>query len=162
MFGTTVNSINVLNSLVGSPLANQYGITAPFPGFSALWGSRATVAQALRPFPQYTYIDTYAGQGDHSGHSTYHAAEIKLQKRYGAGLVMQTSYVFSKILTDADDAWGKGYAADQFNRGLEKSIGVVRRDARFQVLGQLSAAFWKRPEMDRLRDRRRGLSATGA
>ena len=72
-FGTTVNSINVLNSQVGSTLANQYGITAPFPGFAALWGTRATVAQALRPYPQYTNIDTYAGQGDHSGHSTYHS-----------------------------------------------------------------------------------------
>jgi len=138
-FGTTVNSINVLNSLVGSPLANQYGITAPFPGFAALWGSRATVAQALRPFPQYTNIATYAGQGDHSGHSSYHAAEFKLQKRYGSGLVMQTSYVFSKILTDADDAWGEGYAADQFNRSLEKSIGSfdVTHDFKFSASYQL-------------------------
>ena len=139
MFGSTVNSINVLNSVVGSPLANQYGITAPFPGFSALWGSRATVAQALRPYPQYSYINTYAGQGDHSGHSSYHAAEIKLQKRYGAGLVLQTSYVFSKILTDADDAWGEGYAADQFNRSLEKSIGAfdVTHDFKFSASYQL-------------------------
>jgi hypothetical protein len=119
-----VNTINVLSSLVGSPLANQYGITAPFPAFSSLWGARATVAQALRPYPQYTNIDTYSGQGDHSGHSTYNAAEVKLQKRYGAGLVLQTSYVFSKLLTNADDAWGNGYAADQYNRGLEKSIGL--------------------------------------
>ncbi len=138
-FGSAVNSINVLNSLIGSPLANQYGITAPFPGFSTLWGSRATVAQALRPYPQYTNIDTYSGQGDHSGHSSYHAAQIKLQKRYGAGLVLQTSYVFSKILTNADDAWGNGYAADQFNRGLEKSIGLfdVTHDFKFSASYQL-------------------------
>ncbi len=138
-FGTTVNSINVLNSQVGSPLANQYGITAPFPGFAALWGTRATVAQALRPYPQYTSINTYAGQGDHSGHSTYHSGQIKLQKRYGSGLVMQTSYVFSKILTNADDAWGNGYAADQFNRGLEKSVGIfdVTHDFKFSASYQL-------------------------
>ena len=139
MFGSVVNSINVLNSVVGSPLANQYGITAPFPEFSALWGSRGTVAQALRPYPQYTIIDTYAGQGDHSGHSTYNAAEVKLQKRYGSGLVMQASYVFSKILTNADNAWGNGYAADQFNRGLEKSIGIydVTHDFKFSASYQL-------------------------
>ncbi len=62
-FGTVAQSTTVLNSLVGSATANAAGITAPFPGFNTLWGSRATVAQALRPFPQYTYIDTYAGQG---------------------------------------------------------------------------------------------------
>ncbi|MFL6414868.1 MAG: carboxypeptidase regulatory-like domain-containing protein, partial [Bryobacteraceae bacterium] len=139
MFGSTVNSINVLNSLVGSPLANQYGITAPFPQFSALWGSRATVAQALRAYPQYTNIDTYSGQGDHSGHSTYNALQVKLQKRYGAGLVLQTSYVFSKLLTDADNAWGTSAAADQYNRGLEKSIGAydITHDFKFSASYQL-------------------------
>ena len=132
-FGTVAQSINVLNSLVGSPTANAAGITAPFPGFNALWGSRATVAQALRPFPQYTYIDTYAGQGDHSGHSTYHALILKFNKRVTSGLTFQTSYVLSKILTDSDTAWGVQYAADLYNRGLEKSIGQfdVTHDFKF-------------------------------
>ncbi len=50
-YGTVAQSITVLNSLVGSPAANAAGVTAPFPGFNTLWGSRATVAQALRPLP---------------------------------------------------------------------------------------------------------------
>lgn len=133
-FGTVAQSISVLNSLVGSPAANAAGVFAPFPSFNSSWGSRATVAQALRPFPQYTNIDTYAGQGDHSGHSTYHALILKFQKRFSAGLTFQSSYVFSKILTDSDTAWGNGvYAADFFNRGLEKSIGQfdVTHDFKF-------------------------------
>ena len=132
-WGTVAQSITVLNSLVGSPAANAAGVFAPFPTFNSLWGSRATVAQALRPFPQYTGIDTYAGQGDHSGHSTYHAAIFKFQKRLSQGLTFTSSYVFSKIITDSDTAWGGGYAADQFNRGLEKSIGAfdVTHDAKF-------------------------------
>ena len=142
-FGSVANSIAVLTSQVGSPLANQYGITAPFPQFSSLWGSRATVAQALRPFPQYTNIDTYSGQGDHSGHSTYHAGEITLQKRYSAGLTMQASYVFSKLLTDSDTAWGAGYAADQFNRGLEKSIGQFDITHDFKISASYDLPFGK-------------------
>jgi hypothetical protein len=100
-------------------------------------GQRATVAQALRPYPQYNLIDTSSGGGDHSGHSTYHAAIIRLEKRYDNGLTFQTSYVFSKLLTDSDSYWpsqalGSGCpgtvlncssAADQNNRRLEKSIG---------------------------------------
>jgi Carboxypeptidase regulatory-like domain len=113
----------LLNSAVTSPAAMAAGITAPFPGFVQLWGSRATVAQALRPFPQYTTIDTAAGGGDHSGHSSYHAAVVKFQKRYASGLTFQTSYVFSKLLTDADSYFPGIAAADQFNRRLEKSIG---------------------------------------
>jgi hypothetical protein len=131
-FGNIQQSTAVLNSNVGSTLANQYGIVAPYPGF------KGTVKQALRPYPQYTLIDTYGGQGDHSGHSTYHSAMIRFEKRYGSGLTIQTSYVFSKLLTDADSYWGNAIggnlnnsgggggcclAADQYNRGLEKSIG---------------------------------------
>ncbi|HEY3741345.1 MAG TPA: carboxypeptidase-like regulatory domain-containing protein [Bryobacteraceae bacterium] len=125
-FGTIAQSTTVLNSQVGSAAANAAGIVAPYAGF------KGTVKQALRPFPQYTYIDTFAGQGDHSGHSTYHAGIISLRKRYGNGFTIQTSYVFSKLLTNADSAWGNNattggnsapVAADQFNRGLEKSIG---------------------------------------
>ena len=131
-FGSIAQSTAVLNSLVGSPTANAAGIAAPFPGFNALFGSRATVKQALRPFPQYTYIDTFGGQGDHSGHSTYHAFVVRLNKRYSNGLTLQTSYVFSKLITDADSYWGNAttsggsgccLAADQYNRRLEKSIG---------------------------------------
>src|SRR5579883_109777 len=142
-FGTVAQSITVLNSLVGSPAANAAGVFAPFPGFNALWGSRATVAQALRPFPQYSYIDTYAGQGDHSGHSTYHALRVQLQKRLSHGLTVQTSYVFSKLLTDADTAWGEGYAADFFNRHLEKSIGAYDVAHDFKFAGEYELPFGK-------------------
>ncbi len=128
---------SLLTQPVNSSAAVAAGITPPWPGFQTLWGSRATVAQALRPFPQYSTIDTASGGGDHSGHSTYHALILRLEKRYTNGLTFQTSYVFSKLLTDADSYWpaqglGSGCpgtvlncssAADQYNRRLEKSIG---------------------------------------
>ena len=114
---------SVLTSSVTSPVAVAAGVTAPWAGFSTLWGSRGTVAQALRPFPQYSTIDTAAGGGDHSGHSTYHAGIVKLEKRLASGLTFQTSYVFSKLLTDSDSYWPGSSAADFYNRGLEKSIG---------------------------------------
>jgi hypothetical protein len=116
--------INVLTSNITSPAAIAAGVTSPFPGFAALWGSRATVAQALKAFPQYGNIDTASGGGDHSGHSTYHAGILKLERRLSTGLTMQTSYVFSKILTDSDSYWPASFAADLYNRGLEKSIGA--------------------------------------
>jgi hypothetical protein len=125
-FGTIDQSTAVLNSSVGSALANANGITAPYPGFTG------TVKQALRPFPQYTTIQTYEGQGDHSGHSAYHAGILRFEKRYAHGITFQASYVFSKIITDADSYWGNNttsggggccLAADQYNRRLEKSLG---------------------------------------
>jgi hypothetical protein len=122
-FGTVAQSTAVLNSKIGSAAANAASIFAPYPNFVAQWGGNATVKQALRPFPQYQAIDTYSGGGDHSGHSTYHAAIIRFEKRYSGGMTFQSSYVFSKILTDSDTYWGSGQAENQFNRRLEKSIG---------------------------------------
>jgi hypothetical protein len=114
----------LLTSSITSPAAVAAGLTPPFPGFVALWGSRGTVAQALRPFPQYANIDTAAGGGDHSGHSTYHAGIVKLERRFSGGMTFTTSYVFSKLLTDSDSYWPGSFAADFYNRGLEKSIGA--------------------------------------
>ncbi|MBA3442633.1 MAG: TonB-dependent receptor, partial [Pyrinomonadaceae bacterium] len=105
------------------------GIREPFPGFSQLWTNNGrslgndTVARALRPFPQYGDIDTGNGNGDRSGHSTYHAGILRLEKRFSQGFLLQSSYVFSKILTDSDN-WGSGGALDHYNRRLEKSIGA--------------------------------------
>ncbi|HZT31873.1 MAG TPA: carboxypeptidase regulatory-like domain-containing protein [Bryobacteraceae bacterium] len=109
---------DLLNSNIDSPAAQAAGIKKPFPTFNR------TVAQALRPFPQFTGIDTASGGGDHSGHSSYHAAMIRLEKRYASGLTFQTSYVLSKLLTDTDSYWPGSAALDQYNRRLEKSIGA--------------------------------------
>jgi hypothetical protein len=56
----------LLNSRIDSAAAVAAGLTAPFPGFIGLWGSSATVRQALRPYPQFQGIDTAAGGGDHT------------------------------------------------------------------------------------------------
>jgi hypothetical protein len=82
-----------------------------------------SVAQAIRPFPQFRDINTAAGAGDKSGHSSYHAWVAKLDKRYGGGLTLQGSYVFSKLITDADGYNPDNGTLDHYNRRLEKSIG---------------------------------------
>ncbi len=136
-----------LNSLVTSPLGIASGIRAPYPTYTntsgpaqdAWWGSGATVGRALRPFPQYGGIDTYSGGGDHSGHSTYHAGIIRYEKRSTGGMTLNASYVFSKILTDSDTYWGSGQALDQYNRGLEKSIGQfdITHNVKFSTIYEL-------------------------
>ena len=126
---------------------------APFPGFNALWGSRATVAQALRPFPQYTDIDTYSGQGDHSGHSTYHACPVEVPEALSLGLTLQSSYVFSKILTDADTAWGERLCRRPVQPRAGEIDRPVRRHARFQVRRGLRSALRQRQPVPHPRSR---------
>jgi hypothetical protein len=116
----TASGRTLLNSLVGGTVANAAGIVPPWSGFNALWGTGATVGQSLRPFPQYSTVDTVNGQGDRIGHSSYNAMQVKFTKRYSSGLTIQASYVFSKLLTDSDS--GGSEPENQFDRALEKSI----------------------------------------
>ncbi len=125
-YGATAAAINLLNSSITSATAVAAGIPIPYPNFtnSTIQHSQS-VAQALRPFPQYLTVDTSQSGGDKSGHSSYNAVVLKLNRRFSGGLTMQWSYTFSKILTDSDTYYANaGFAEDQGNRKLEKSIGA--------------------------------------
>ncbi|HTS25974.1 MAG TPA: TonB-dependent receptor [Bryobacteraceae bacterium] len=122
-----------LGSLVGSAAAIAAGVNGPpwtcGPGsssecvsFNTLFGSSATVSQAMRPFPQYTTINTLDGGGDRIGHSTYHSMMIKYNKRLGSGLTVQGSYSLSKLLTDTDST--ASIPGDMYNLRLLKSIAA--------------------------------------
>jgi hypothetical protein len=106
----------VLNSNINSAAAVTAGIAKPYPTFTG------SVAQALRPFPQYLGIDTAGGGGDHSGNSDYEALIVQLQKRLSSGLTVQTSYVYSKLMTDSEGAALQNNAMDQARHFLDKSI----------------------------------------
>jgi hypothetical protein len=117
---------NVLSSNVNSAAAREFGITRPYANIDCQFSATCapvSIAQALRPYPQYRDINTASGAGDKSGHSSYHAWIVKLDKRYSNGVTLQGSYVFSKLLTDADGYNPDNGTLDHYNRRLEKSIG---------------------------------------
>lgn len=90
--------LSLLTSRVDSAAAQAAGYRAPFPGFTQLWGAQGTVAQALRPFPQYSGVSIY---GSTYGNSNYQSFQYKLDKRYRRGLTGTVAYTWSKFLTDA-------------------------------------------------------------
>src|SRR5262249_7284932 len=109
----------LITANINDPRVVALGIKKPYPSFNR------TLGDAFRRWPQFSSIDTGAGQGDRSGHSTYHAFSAKVERRFGAGLTLQGSYVFSKLLTDADsNNTGNVGSADHFNLHLDKSIGA--------------------------------------
>ena len=118
-------AVNILNSPAGGALALQTGIGLPYANFTNPSVQRTTrnVAQSLRPYPQYLNVVTGTQGGDKSGHSTYHAMVLKVERRFSAGLTFQWNYTLSKLLTDSDSYDGSTTSQDQYNRRLEKSIG---------------------------------------
>ena len=99
------------------------GIAPPYPNFTnpSVQTSR-TVAQALRPYPQYQTVNVQTGGGDKSGTSHYHAGVVKVNQRM-SGLLLQGSYTYSKLMTDADSFSGSSGSMDTARPELEWSVG---------------------------------------
>jgi hypothetical protein len=84
--------------------------TTPFPNFTG------TVAQALKPFPQYGGIsDPWLDVGN----STYNSLQISLNQRLSSGLTFMFNYTYSKEL---DDLVG---VRDPNKDFLEKGPGII-------------------------------------
>lgn len=77
----------LLTESATSSAAKAAGITLPYPGFSG------SVAQALRPYPQY---ETLTSQAAKVGASNYNAGQAVVKKRTSFGLTLDASYTFSK------------------------------------------------------------------
>jgi Carboxypeptidase regulatory-like domain len=116
---------NQLNLLVTDPTSP---VAPPYANFVSDYGGGATVAQALRPFPQYSNIDSDCCL-ENLGQSTYEAMLVKVERRFHSGLNLLASYTYSKTLTDADSALpsfaqfsGGGLSQNSFDLKSEKSL----------------------------------------
>ena len=100
----------ILTSLIGSATAINAGFKVPYAGFPLT----ATVAQSLRPYPQFSsgLSPMWAPLGD----SWYDSLQVKATKRYSYGLTASLAYTWQKEL-----ATGQGIN-DVFNRVNQKSI----------------------------------------
>ena len=85
---------SLLTKNINDPAVKAAGYSEPFPGFAAGWGGGATLAQALRPYPQYgTVLMINSGVGK----TWYDSFQGKIERRFGA-LNLMASYVMSKTL----------------------------------------------------------------
>jgi hypothetical protein len=81
---------NDLNTQVTNPF---YGLV----GTGTLAQPTVAKGQLLRPFPQYTNL--FLG-GGYNGNSTYHALQVKAEKRFARGGSLLAAYTFSKLISD--------------------------------------------------------------
>lgn len=79
----------LLTSTANTTNLAKAGISAPYPGFTG------TIAQALRPYPQYS---TLTSLGAKAGNSVYNAGQVLYKIRPTHGLMLNANYTFSKLL----------------------------------------------------------------
>ena len=104
----------VLQAQIGSPEALAAGIQAPYAGFVG------SVQQALRPFPQFTYITEKA---QINGHSDYHSLQARAQKNFSDHMSALVSFTWAKNITNSSDQFStfNAYPLDTGNRRAEKA-----------------------------------------
>jgi hypothetical protein len=111
----------ILASPVNSAAASRFQNRIPYVGFP----TTQTVAQSLRPFPQFTGL---APTGAPLGSTWYDALQIKATKRFSHGLDFTWNYTFSKeLMLGADNDTGGGVINDVFNRANNKQLSSFSR-----------------------------------
>lgn len=117
---------NLLPKDITDPDVIAAGFRAPYSGFTG------SLAQALRPFPQYLGVGIM--NTANVGNSTYHSLQTKVERQFSSGLFLLSTYTWSKSITDANSALGGFFspsARDNYNRSLEKALSVFDSPHRF-------------------------------
>lgn len=112
------------------------------PATSILGRPTVTVAQLLRPYPQFGNVVSY---GQNLGHSSYHSLQLKVSRRLVDGLTFTGGYTFSKLIDDlTSNSINLSIQIlnyqDYHNRRADKSLSNF--DVRHRVVGNVS---WELP-----------------
>lgn len=108
--GASLLAQNLTPTTLAQVQAQFPNFTVPFPNFVG------TVAQALKPFPQYSAI---SNPWLDVGNSIYHALQVSGNRRFSGGLTFMANYTFSKEIDDLANVRLPG------NNALERSLGTV-------------------------------------
>jgi hypothetical protein len=106
----------LLRQNISSAAVAAAGFRAPYAGFNG------TLAQALRPYPQFqdiTYIDAPTGS------SSYHGLLAKYDQRFSSGVALLATYTFSKNITDVVAL------QNQFDRRSARAVSPIDTPHRF-------------------------------
>jgi hypothetical protein len=135
------NNMSRSNFALGDALyqsfnGNTAGVALPFPKFLQNWGGNPQLQQALRPFPQYDFID----QGcclENVGQSSFNALVATVQRHFHQGMNLQVSYTWGKTFTDADSALpnnGVGVSQDMDTDNLHHEKAISAMDIRHTLV----------------------------
>ena len=126
-----INQMDPTNLALGSQLADVFapgqtsldGVPLPYPNFVNDFGGSATVAQALRPYPQYSNImNNFEGFGT----TSYQGAQIEAEKRFTNGLSFLIGYTLSHSMDNISSGFSsfENAALNKYNQKPEWTVST--------------------------------------
>jgi hypothetical protein len=85
-----------LINLLDTPVANPFQGVAGYEGTNLYTASVVNKSQLLRPYPQYTGLS----RERYDGASSYHALQLRAEKRFSQGYTFMGTYAWSKYLEE--------------------------------------------------------------
>jgi hypothetical protein len=130
------------NLTVPNPFLNLPADQRP-PATSILGRPTVTIAQLLRPYPQFGNVVSYT---QNEAHSSYHSLQLTVWRRIGDGLTFSAGYNFSKSIDDLTSMSLNNqtvqiqYYQDYHNRRADKSLSNF--DVTHRFIGDVT---WRLP-----------------
>jgi hypothetical protein len=131
-----------LNDEFTPGMTSLNGVPVPYAGWvEQMTGCAPSVAQALRPYPQY--CDNLQGLNENHGSSHYNSLQVKLEKRFSGSTYALVSYTLSKTISSGSDNTQRDAVTWS---GLQGVISPFERDRNEAIAATdtphvLSAAF---------------------
>jgi len=127
----------------GTHLDRQRLLNQPFPAggfdFDPRLNTREIPVELIVPFAGYSNIQ----QTETTGSSTYHSLQVNLKRTFSEGFMFQTSYTYSRTITDAD---GFGSVPqDSFNLNAERGLASFDRTHMAVVNWVYELPFFRNP-----------------
>lgn len=129
---TNLNQLTVEQLALGSALLQR--VPNPYvgiiPASSTLGEPTITVAQLLKPYPQYTAVSL---SRNNVGNTHYHGVTAKVEQRWSQGLSYSVAYTRSKLIDDASSVFDASIltgpianypVADSFDRRRERDVST--------------------------------------
>ena len=125
---------SVLSDSFADGCAQQDGFAMPYANFVNDFGSSATVAQSLVPYPQYSYIfNNFEGFGT----TYYESAQIEVEKRFSDGLSFLAGYTLSRLMDNTSSGFSSFTTGgiNKYNQKPEYAISTSDEPQTFKLSG---------------------------
>lgn len=121
---------SMLSDVFQSGQTSLDGVALPYANFVNDFGGSATVAQALVPYPQYSYIfNNFEG----SGTTYYQSMQVEVEKRFTDGLSFLAGYTLSRLM-DSTSSGFSSFTSGGINKYNQKPEWAISQSDEPQTL----------------------------